>query len=387
MTAPPPDRVRSFQQARTVSPAAVEQELTALWRQAVDSPGGGAGEQVTRACLWNLIVYDPRPEREGPGGAEQGKPLRTLLDQVTVAIPARILRLEAWAADRAPAPEREVEAWVAARCLLPDAGARQLAVEEITYAGYGPRGLSHFPSLVRATLLPDLPIAMLWLDDLPHEGWLLDQLLPLCQRVLIDSQAVHRDVELIAVDKLVNSAVTLFVDLGWMRLTPVRYLLAGLFDPPGRAEQLSDLRHVRIVTTQRGRNAGLLLLSWLLSRANYRAHVPLAPEGDDMLYRWRSRHGNAAVEVEFKVEAGEGGYDGVILAELNAGGDLFSIRHVDDEHVALHSPDRSEQKLALHGWREPELVIAGLGSHGIDRFYPQTLATAASLVEDTTWHR
>jgi hypothetical protein len=369
----------TFSSRGSIDFSRVEQELAALWRQAGER-ASDQGQAVTRACLWNLVECQPLAE------GKQAAP-SDAVDEVGTIVPSRLIRLRARPVGEAPQSGREVEAWVSARCNPSSGGGHQIRTEEIRIAGYGEASLSHFPALVRALLVPDLPVALIWLAEPPRKGRLLRDLLRLSDRILIDSQPGGDPGVLPRVNDLVQDTQATFVDLGWMRLTPMRYLLASLFDPPGRADQLHRIERLRIDTTPNGRNTGLLMLGWLLTRLG-RVEVKAEDSGGmEASYTWKARLMARQFPIEFHVREGAGGLDGLLALEIAAGGDRFAMRQVDEEHIALDGPDHAGQKLALHGWSDPELLVAGLGAPGIDALYPQALAKAANLIEAEDWNR
>ncbi|MCH7477980.1 MAG: glucose-6-phosphate dehydrogenase assembly protein OpcA [SAR324 cluster bacterium] len=370
-----PEGMTTLAQDILVSPGSVESALSQLWRSAQGESDEG---RVTRACLWNLVVYNPKPKKAFRNASGHGYGLRNLLDGVTPSIPARIIRLEF--AGKGELPKgAETAAWVAAKCVPRGGGEQQICSEEVNLLVGGKDGASHFPSLVRALLQPSLPIGLLWLDDLPHRGWLLDQLVRLCDRLIFDSYSGDMESDLRTVKELMAETNGLFVDIGWMRLTPVRHLLAGFFDTPSRAEHLRNIESVTVETTSAGRNAGLLLLGWLLSQCDYR-RFEAAPKKKGVFHHWKVRAGKKSFPVEFKLSSGEGGRDGLIRIEILAGGSRYAIRQVDAGHVVLDPPVGPDAKRVLHGWSDSELVVAGLGAHGIDPLYPQVLETATALL-------
>ncbi|MCZ6728220.1 MAG: glucose-6-phosphate dehydrogenase assembly protein OpcA [SAR324 cluster bacterium] len=363
-----------------VEPARVEDDLTSLWRQAGDAAQKEGRGNVTRACLWNLVVYNPRPHKKFKDASGHGYGLRRLLDEVILSLPARILRLEFAESKQVLPAGKDAMAWVAAKCLDAPGGKRQIHGEEINLQVHGKSGDSHFPSLVRALLQPSLPIALLGLDDLPHEGWMLEQLLNLCDRVLVDSQSNEYDCNLERIYEYQQSAPGHIVDIGWMRLTPVRYLLAGFFDSPHQAAQLKRIEHIAVEATPGGQNTALLLLGWLLSSCGYsRVSGSRAPGRKDSR-RWQAGNGSRRFPVELRVRKGEGGVDGLIRITITAGGEQYTIRQVDAGHVSLDAPHRKDGKVDLNGWSDAELVIAGLGAQGIDPKFVEALHCATALL-------
>ena len=367
-----------------VDPAAVEDNLAKLWREAGQQAQEQNSGNVIRACLWNLLVYNPRPKKKFKDSFGHGYGLRTLLDEVILSIPARILRLE-FAESRAVLPTgKGAAAWVAAKCLETD-GKRQIYGEEVNLQVHGKSGDSHFPSLVRALLQPSVPIALLGLDDLPQEGWVLEQLLQLCDRVLVDTQSPDFTSDQARIHHFLGTTDAYIVDIGWMRLAPLRYLLAGFFDPPGKPEHLKHIDSIVVEATPQGRNTGMLLLGWLLSRSGGGSFKSIGKGGGKSARkgrdRWRVVKGKKSFPVELRMGPGDGGIDGVLDVDIHAGGERYRIRDVDELYVSLESPHRNEPLVALNGWRDSELVIAALGAQGIDRIYVEALNAAATLIE------
>lgn len=382
---------------QAVAPSAVEDNLAELWRRASEESRRGGGGNVIRACLWNLLVYNPRPQKKFKDVLGHGYGLRSLLDEVILSTPARIIRLE-FAQGKGDLPKgRDSMAWVAAKC-VDQGGKRHIYGEVVNLQVHAKGGDSHFPSLVRALLQPSMPIALLGLDDLPHEGWMLEQLLQLCDRVLVDTQSPEYSGDLRKVAGYLKTTDAYIVDVGWMRLAPLRYLVAGFFDPPGKPAHLKKIESIVVQTTPAGRNSGHLLLGWLLSRTGHgRFTSESGKQGGSesgkkgkyerkvkARYRWQVGTGKKRFPAELVITSGngrDGGVDGVLQVEIRAGGHLYRVRDVDSSHVSLESPHRNDPHVALNGWRDSELVIAGLGAHGIDRVYVEALECAAELIE------
>lgn len=358
----------------------VEEEIARLWQEAGEEQRG-EGQPLTRACLWNLVVVHPSEE----SGASVERTHR-LLNSVVQAVPSRVIRLQTGGGIGAAPPGTEVSAYVSALCHFSPEGGKQVCAEEVRLVAPGDAGPRHFPGLVRALLVPDLPVALLWLDGLPQRGRLLRQLLSLSDRVLVDTQLTGRPRALRDMHTLVAETHADFVDLGWLRLNPVRYLVAGMFDPRGESRRLEALERIRVETTPGSRSEGFLMLGWLLSRLGAElVRVQDVPE-DGPECRWKCHRDGWRFLAEFDVREGPGGLDGLLLTEIEAGDARYALQQVDALHVALDSPHRTEQRLALHGWDDPELLVAALGAHGRDRLYPGALRMAALLIEAQAWN-
>ena len=90
----------------------------------------------------------------------------------------------------------------------------------------------HFGALVRSLQIPSLPTATLWFDASPADSLLSNELLPVTDRLVIDTGRCTGARELGAVCRLAAVSRVEIGDLGWLRLAGFRLLFAGLFDPP-----------------------------------------------------------------------------------------------------------------------------------------------------------
>jgi len=155
---------------------------------------------------------------------------------------------------------------VSAFCDARGGGGSQVCAEQVEVHAEGPP-TRHLKSLAGPLLLPDLPV-FLWYPgafsvDSPEFSGMAD----LADRVVVNSAAASdhgaglrelsgltRDPEMPAVG-----------DLQWVGLSPWRSLVAGLFDPPDRREELERIHRVEILHDPRGEARALLLAGWLAS--------------------------------------------------------------------------------------------------------------------------
>ncbi len=376
------DGVVTLRREQPVAIAAIEQELTRLWHT-VDADAAGEPQHITRACLWNL-VYHVAP---GPHDGERRAALRDLLQEVTVAVPSRILVLETRPDSEPPPAEGPIQAWVSANCLRPPDGPSLICAEEVSLVGYGDAGARHFPSLARALRAPDLPVGLLWIERLPTRSRLLRELLALSHRLIVDSHTADAMSELVDLQELVQELTQGVADIGWMRLRPIRLLFAGLFDAPEHAAKLSQVESIHIETTSGGRAQGLLLAGWLLARLGITDITVNPNAAQPGQFAWTLRQDGRRVPMDAAAHPGEGGQDELIALHLRADGCDYGVTQRDAEHMDLHGPAFDDKQVALHGWDKAELIAAALGSHGLDPAYREALALAARLAEAEEWNR
>ena len=388
----------------------VQKALNGLWREASGQSRKSSENTLPLACLWNLVAFHANPSRIPWDSGGEANRIQSLLEEVTVSLPARVIHLEEWPDSKAPQSGKEVEAWVSTNCLHSAGGQHLVCCEEINLAGYGEKGHSHFPALVRAFLVPDLPMALVWLDDIPREGTLLGQLLRMCDRVVIDNQHTSDTVSLLAANDVLKASPGKLVDLSWLRLSSLRHLLADFFDAPGQAGKLEQIESIHIETSPSGSNPGRLMMGWLLSACGYNQAEAVAPGDSKNAMRWMVRRGIAgpagnegsagkgpaikggegethSFPLDFTMRDGYGGLDGVFSITLRAGGETYSLRDTDPEHMAIKGPNLDLSNVPLREMGDPGLMVAALGGGPPDRVYGKALAMAAMLAEMEQWNQ
>ncbi|MEE8436538.1 MAG: glucose-6-phosphate dehydrogenase assembly protein OpcA [bacterium] len=369
----------------------VESCLTGLWRAASEHSQEEREEGLALARLWNLVSYragaQASPSASGEEPGEEAETPGALLERVTMSMPARVIHLKDLRHVPPPAPGKDVEARVESHCLISHSGSKMVCCEAIHLTGYGEVGHSHFPAVLRALLVAHLPVALLWLDEVPRKGRLLGELLAMSDRLLVDTQRTSDTSSLLAVNDLMRNAGEQMVDLGWLRLRPMRYLVADFFDPPGRAEQLQRMEGITIETSPKGFNSGLMMAGWILSRLGLGESQGLTPVQGEGNLRWNMAHGAGVFPLDFSIREGYGGLDEIFRFEIRAGGDVFEIRDVDPEHVSISGPDRQLPSIALRESDGAELVVAALGGAPADVVFAQALGVAAHLVETLQWNQ
>ena len=328
--------------------AAIEKELTSLWKAA--QKGSGDGKAVaTRACLWNLIVHSP--------GMEESETLRSGLEAIYPSTPMRTLLLEV---ERGAEPP--LSAWVSARCHLAGKG-RVVCSEEVTIR-CDTSVTERLGPLVNALQVPDVPAAAWW-PDLDHDPTALcAHFVELVDRIVVDTSTVPGSrglKQLIALTQLRHAHRSLFGDLAWHRIAPWRSLTARLFDAAIAALLEAD----RIVIRAGGRagqpagSQALLYGGWLASRLGWR------PDGTG----WTRRDGG---RVEFCAEHGRGsGSPGDLLAVNlhTTGGDLYCVERTADGLLHARAPHLGEADrafLRLRPYSSAEYLQRELGPLGDD---------------------
>jgi hypothetical protein len=239
-----------------VNPDAIENELAALWREAGSSTEGR--HPVTRACLWNVAVH--REERRDHEGFGHSQDLSRMVTELPKHLAARALVLRT-AADDAGS---ELESWISANCILAEGGSKLVCSEEITIAAHH-RGVRHLPALVRALLVPAVPTAAVFAGAPPLGASPLASVARQADRIITDVDRSTQERPLAAVRDAMDRAPLMAMDLGWLAASPLRAVIAELFDPPFTLEAIGGIRRVRYVAPPDRRWSSYAMLGWIAS--------------------------------------------------------------------------------------------------------------------------
>ena len=222
------DRDRAFAgEQLEVDVPAIERSLAELWKNESESEG-----TVTRAALWNVVAH--------ASTEEQRKLAASTLSAASVSVPQRSIIVEA----SLDAVEK-LTAWISANCTMVGGG-KQVCSEEITIVASGSR-VATVPSLVRALLIPEMPVAAWWIGDLPlgRDEYVTD-LLDVADRLIVDSHAFDSPEDLALVERIGKTTSTAPADLTWVRLEDLRIATASLFDAEAMRPHVHRMRKVSI---------------------------------------------------------------------------------------------------------------------------------------------
>src|SRR5207247_10244761 len=106
---------------------------------------------VRRAPLWNFVAHSATAQDHTRASETLSKP--------SIAVPQRTIVIRA-----DPAAEPEMTSWISANCHLAGEG-KQVCSDEISIVAGGDR-VHRVPPLVSALLIPDMPVAVGWVDEL-----------------------------------------------------------------------------------------------------------------------------------------------------------------------------------------------------------------------------
>lgn len=246
----------AINEEQRVDVSAIERSLAELWR--TDKEGEQA---VTRAALWNVVAHTSSSELHAQASETLGL--------ASASVPQRTINIRANSAS-----EPELSSWISANCHL-IGGGKQVCSEEISIVAGGDR-IHRVPPLVSALLLPDMPVAIWWLGDLPneHEQY-VESLLEPADRLIVDSVYFDSPADLALISRVAEQTTTAPADLNWVRLEEWRTATASVFDPPHMRSRLGAVNRVRVVAATSEEDyfghsvESLLYASWLSSQLGH----------------------------------------------------------------------------------------------------------------------
>jgi glucose-6-phosphate dehydrogenase assembly protein OpcA len=326
---------------KKVDVASIERQLAELWR-AEKQDGERA---VTRAALWNVVAHT--------GTAEAHAHATDVLSRASAKVPQRTIVVES-----DPHGGDDIASWISANCHV-IGGGRQVCSEEVVIVASGAR-VHHVPPLVSALLLPDMPVAVWWLGDLPDQHDYVEMLLDPADRLIVDSSQFNDAADLDLVSRIGEQTTTAPADLNWTRLDEWRAATAGLFDPHGMRERLRNIRRLRVISggdASFGATAeALLYVAWMRAQA-----------GTEIAYEFAS-HGNEP---------------GIGALEIHFDDSVASIRQDRERGVVVARADGVETStdcITRSLARETEeLIVRLLKRPEADRVYLKSLKIARGL--------
>ena len=343
----------SLEAERPVDVAQIERSLADLWRNEQDGD-----HAVTRAALWNVVAHT--------SSSEHHTQAYEVLGRASAAVPQRSIVIHA---DAAAPPA--MSSWISANCHLVGGG-KQMCSEAIAIVAGGDR-INRVPPIVNALLLPDMPVAVWWMGDLPneHEDY-VETLLGPADRLIVDSSCFDSPCDLELVSRVAAQTTTIPADLNWVRLEEWRAATASVFDPPHMRGRLSTIRRVRVVAGAKEEGffgdsiESLLYAGWLMGQAGESAE-------ESIDYRFEKRMQASDVgQIAFVELVFEDGSSASISRDRERG---VLMMNVDGTVSTPESVTRTIEK------KTETLIVRQLKQSNADRVLTRALPLAAKLAK------
>src|ERR687896_955408 len=245
-----------------------------------------------RTSVLTLVVIAPRPET-----AERAV---AAINQLHQRHPSRAIVVSPTDID-GPAL---MDAHIYADCKLSERSGAEMCTEEILVKAGGELA-QPLARVVTPWLIQALPVVLWWPDDPPFGSKQLAEVVETGDRLLVDSGTFHEDggARLAGLATVVSDGTSVS-DIGWLRLTLWRELLAGLFDHPLLTNELGNVRSVRIDVARPGQTFRITkaacFAGWLASRLDWEIKQPIGPDADGDSLVGSFRQGRREIRVEIR---------------------------------------------------------------------------------------
>ena len=292
-----------------------------------------------------------------------------------------------------------MDAHIYAECQLSEGTGAEMCTEQILIKTGGELS-QHLSRVVQPLLIHDLPVVLWWPDDPPLGSRQFSEVVGTSDRLLVDSGNFHEDgaARLASLATVVADGIAVS-DVGWLRLTLWRELLAGLFDHPLLAPELKHIRHVRIdisrpTSTLRVSKAAFYC-GWLAARLGWEVKQPLtraSDEIDDDLMVGSFRDGRREIKVELRpvratLDGSKRAAGSLVRVDLEAERPRATVRARitrQADHLLATADWNGAQVTRRAGQLEPfdetPFVAEALEKPGLDRIFEGALVRAVRFV-------
>ncbi|MGH9629795.1 MAG: glucose-6-phosphate dehydrogenase assembly protein OpcA [Bryobacteraceae bacterium] len=241
-----------------VEPEQIVKNLRKVWADLGKEEANG----VLRACSMTMITV----VKESQDAAAVGETLAALMHEH----PSRAIVLRV-REEGGPS----LDARVFAQCWMPFGRRQQICCEQIELTS-SRASLEDVPAVLRALIVPDLPVVLYCPDWDLCRSKEFQQLLPLTGKLIIDSGSCE-DAEVV---KYLNDLPKLAfrkADLAWARLTRWRQAIAHIFNDSANQKAIYELTDVNILYAGRQSPAAVhYLAAWFMHVLGAGVHLNVA---------------------------------------------------------------------------------------------------------------
>lgn len=202
-----------------VEPKLIGKTLTDIWHEL-------ARKGQMRACLFNLILYNPLSDRT--------EYIKKISQKVLEKFPCRIILINH------DSSKQDLESTVS---VIPQDEKENSVVCDFIELKVGTKELTRASFLLLPHLLPDLPVYLLWADQIDLENPLYKRLEEFCTRTIFDSEC-SKDLSFFL--NIVESLDTNIADLNWGRIESWKNLFVMNFQPNLYLENLKKANKITL---------------------------------------------------------------------------------------------------------------------------------------------
>jgi glucose-6-phosphate dehydrogenase assembly protein OpcA len=335
-----------------------------------------------RTSVLTLVVIAPRPET-----SERAMAAINALHQ---RHPSRAIVISPGDFD-GPA---SMDAHIYAECRITERTEAEVCTEQILIKVGGELS-QHLSRVVAPLLIHDLPVVLWWPDDPTFGTRPFHDVVGMADRLLVDTGTFAEDGRhrLAGLAAVIAEGVVV-CDIGWLRLSLWRELLAGLFDHPLLARESGSIRSLRVDFARPGTAIhlarALYISGWLAGQLGWEIRQPIE-RGEDDSFRGLLRRGRREISLELRpvrppVDAAShapGSLIGIDLQATRSRTDLRARVTRQRDHL-LATADWNGAPVARRAGRlerfdEAPFIAEALEQPGLDRLFERSLVRAARL--------
>lgn len=207
------------------SPANIETDLARLWDAQADTG-------LTKACLFNLIVYTDEPRRTNY--------FQDVIRSIIEKSPCRIIFIQG---NQDPSQDYlKIDVSIATT----GKESSTTACEQIVIQAAG-KQLTRVPYLILPYFVPDLPIYLLWGQDPTQDNAILPRLEKFACRLIFDSECTENLPQFSQdIIRRMEKRKTALIDMNWIAISEWRHVLTKTFDTEEKINQLTHAKSIQI---------------------------------------------------------------------------------------------------------------------------------------------
>lgn len=300
--------------SQTVDPKQIEKKLTDIWRE-LEKTG------QMRACLFNLILYSPLSKRTDY--------IKQISQKVLQKFPCRIILIN---------HDPEKESLESSVSVIPQDEKPNSVVCDYIEINVGTKDLERASFLILPHLLPDLPIYMLWGEEIDRENPLYSRLEEFCTRTIFDSECTKN---LSKFTKHLLDIKCNIADLNWGRIEAWKNLFVVNFQPCLYLEDLKKASKITIYYNSHQTESfkhckiqALYFHAWLADRLNWEFK---SSSKNDLTYQ---REDGAQVTFSFIPEESPSLKPATIIS--------IKVEAEDDKLFELIRSENNEEQVLFH---------------------------------------
>jgi glucose-6-phosphate dehydrogenase assembly protein OpcA len=355
--------------------AAIERELSALWKEPLSGLSRGAPgmEPATRACMSNLVVWC--------ASQEQARGLPIEIGAIVEKHPSRVLLL----VGEAESTLAGLSASVSALC-HPASEGRQICSEHVTLAA--PRDdVKRLPSIALPLLIGDLPTTLWWAaQEPPSLGAPFEDLAGVADHVIYDSAGwldPVRGVVSVAGWAMGLETQRVVSDLAWRRGKPWRRLVGQALDPQIAPGALESIDEVEIEHGPHALPQAWFFIGWLAGRLGWQPIDGKVAPGVEVSWGFKSSKTPLKVSVR-RLSKGEPELARVTIrwhSRTGRGAATFAWDGPERLAVSPEAGSAERRVLSVHRESRASLVARQIPKRFHDPLFRDTLALSRRMAE------